>query len=464
MRLNRKIRIGAAIVAVALLLLGLVNIVNSLRGRNAAAPSLADNSLSDPGAGDNAATPALVSSSTVAVARRDIAERAIITSDMLEVRPAREGEETEIYVNDPATDAVGFITSRTIKGGSSLRRRDLVGHISDVGIAGVLLPGRRAMVIPIPNKSTLHDLVRIGDRVDVLASFEQQEARVVAEDVRVLAVDVFGRDYPQVKIAMRGDYKAPARSVGAAVPSSPQNAGGAGVSGTGAGGAGRATTSPDAPPGQTGAGQAGQGGAPAVPPAAGGAPEPTPTEGPPPARPDPALTIEVTPQQATDIALTQALGQNLDFVLIPRSEPRPVVPGATGTDALGGVTLAGGTGTVRSGASTTRDRLAPFATRAKRASPPAAGAAARAAGGGTGAPRSSDRTVRDTVRDSGRPARGNFGSFDGPTIPPPREVNVPPAPLGDTVRVAPEPPATYDIPIYGDGKLIRTDTVKRPRE
>ena len=58
-----------------------------------------------------------------------------------------------------------------------------------------------------------------------------------------------------------------------------------------------------------------------------------------------------------------------------------------------------------------------------------------------------------------------------PLIPPP--VSVPPARLDGARGVgsgsapapsAPAPPATYDIPIYADGKLVRVETVRRPRE
>jgi Flp pilus assembly protein CpaB len=54
----------------------------------------------------------------------------------------------------------GYITRRGIPRGTPLRRTDLLGHITDVGIAGAVRPGFRAMAIPILNKATLHDLVK----------------------------------------------------------------------------------------------------------------------------------------------------------------------------------------------------------------------------------------------------------------------------------------------------------------
>ncbi len=433
MRLNRKIRIGAAIVAVTLLLLGLFTIGKSLRGTNPTPTSMAASAAPTPGANAIAFAP---SAGTVAVARQDIPERSIVTPDMLELRAAPAGFDTASFVTNPEAQAVGFIAARPILRGSQIRRADFLGHISDVGIAGALLPGHRAMIIPISNKATLHDLVRIGDRVDIMASFEQQEARVVAEDVRVLAVDVFGSDFPQVKVAMRGDYKASTRSISSAVPPSPSGAQPASGQANG-----------DAPAGQ----QPPAGGAPAP-----GTPEPTATQGAPPARPEASLTIEVTPQQATDIALTQSAGQNLDFLLRSNSEPQ-VPAGAVGPN---GVTLA--SGTTRSAAFSTRDRLAPYAARLKRA-----GAASTSGAAKTGSSNTTRNSGQSSSTRRNRSRSNGFSDFPPLTLPNPMAVkSIPPAILNGPTTIGPprrpQPPPTYDIPVYGDGKLVRTDTVRRP--
>lgn len=443
MRLNRKIRIGAALVALTLLLLGLVTITRRLQPGAAPAP-IASNTNMTP---QPSSTAAPASSGRVAVARQDIPERSIVTPEMLQFRDAPAGFDRGAFVTDANAQAVGFVTSRPIAAGRDVRRADLLGHISDVGVAGALLPGRRAMILPIGSKATLHDLVRIGDHVDIVASFDQQESRVIAEDVRVLAVDVFGNDYPQVKIAMRGDYKAPARSYSAANPPSP--ASGA-ISADG-------KANPDAPAGQ----QPAPGDA-----ASATGPEPTPTQGPPPPRPESALTIEVTPQQATDIALTQSAGQNIDFLLRAHSEPR-VLAGSMGALGSGGVTLASGES--RSATFSTRARLAPNAARARKPAAPA---------GSNAAPRSA-RSASGSNSEGGSIRRGKSRLGGGSSYVPPFLPDVPPpvreiapanpragipilAPSGPIRSSKPAPPPTYDIPIIGGGKLLRVDTVKRP--
>ena len=429
MRPNRNMRIGAFIAAVALILIGLIYIVSNLfRGAQTPAPTVAQ---SDGSGGTVAVEP--VSNTRIAVAREDIPERSIVTRDMLEMKAAGAGMETAPFVTDPNVQAVGFITSRPIARGSFLRQGDFVGHISEVGIAGALQPGLRAMILPIANKNTLHELVRVGDRVDIVASFDQAEARTIVQDVRVLAVDVFGKDYPPVKVAMRGDYKAAERAVGTAnLPSQPAPV---------------AANSPDAPEGSVAG--------PTVMPAQGQAPTPAPTQGPPPARPEPALTIEVSPEQAAAIALTQAAGQNLDFLLRPRNEPG--APTTVGGEN-GEVRLADGESGVRP-ASITRAQLAPYANRLKNPSP------AKSSASSSNGNRNSGNT-REAARPSRAQRSGGNVSYVGPPVLPSPDNNreVPIIPPADVNKMSPPPPATYEIPVYGDGKLVRTDTVKKPRE
>jgi hypothetical protein len=391
MRLNRNIRIGLALVGASVLLW----IFSAILGRMTSRPRPAE--VVDNAALQPVSTPSVPMGGASAVALEDIPERTIITAEMLDMRPLPSDEPSAEFITDLPSQAVGFITRRPILKGERLRRApiDLVGHITDVGIAGAVRPGMRAMVVAIPNKPTLHDLVHVGDYVDIVAAFEQQESRTIVQNVRVLAVDVFGRDFPQVKVGMRGDYKAEPRGVGVANPPSPPAVVGAPVS--------------------TGA-------------AAPAAPAATPTPAPPPppnsapARPEPALTLEITPDQATALSLSLASNAPLDFIL----HPRPNTFGAPEMRV----------------ASTTKPRLAPYSTRLKRQ---------QAAPG----------TERVARQERIRPERFS----EGPIMPPlPR-----PSPV-ETLRPAPIKPSaprkteTYQIPIYGDGKVVRVDTVRTPGE
>jgi Flp pilus assembly protein CpaB len=368
------------------------------------------------------AQPVVATNEMVAFAAKDIPERSIVTADMLELRrlPGADAG-SDAYVADQGLVA-GYITRRGIPRGTPLRRTDLLGHITDIGIAGAVRPGFRAMAIPILNKATLHDLIKVGDFVDVLAAFDQQESRAIVRSVRVLAVDVFGKDFPQVRVAQRGDYKAEPAGIGTANPGSPPGATGARpgstVTTTTAGGQSTTTAAPT------------------------DAPTPVPGNGQPPPRPEPSLTLEVTPDQATAIQLAQSASAPLDFILLPR----PLVAVAPEVRV----------------ATTIRPRVAPYAESVKRR-----GASGGNASGGnaSNAARNRDRTGerigntydRFTQRTERRlstsagqvpsiPSAGSTGS-----------TQVPPATIA-------EAPKTYRIPIYGDGKLVREDVVLKPAE
>ncbi|HEX8237465.1 MAG TPA: Flp pilus assembly protein CpaB [Abditibacteriaceae bacterium] len=431
MRLNRNTRIGLALIGVAVLvwlLYGLRTFFSS------PAPSLAAQNS----AVESQVQSVVSTSDLVAFAAKDIPDRSIITADMVEMRrlPGAAAA-SSAYVAEQGIVA-GYITRRGIPRGTPLRRADLLGHITDIGIAGAVRPGFRAMAVPILNKATLHDLVKVGDYVDVLAAFDQQESRTIVQSVRVLAVDVFGKDFPQVRIAQRGDYKAEPAGVGTANPGSPAGATGAATAGstvttTTAGGQSTTTSAPTA------------------------APTPAPGNGQPPPKPEPSLTLEVTPDQATAIQLAQSASAPLDFILLPR----PAVAVAPQARVAASI----------------RPRVAPYADSLKR-------------GATVQKQRSEERmskTLSNAFSSLGKNVQGlsgageaaglyNGGGRQLPSIPspgngpgsnlvPPATITGAPAGQASSAQTpTAEAPRTYRIPVYGDGKLMREDVVLKPAE
>lgn len=419
MRLNRNLRIGLALIGAAFLVWAVSRLFN--RGSSSRPPVVAD-------AGSSAQTTPAVQPVALAVgsqqyrAIEDIPERSIITRDMFVAEPLPRGASQDVYVTDMATQAQGYITRNRISRDTVLQKSNLIGHISDVGVVGALRPGLRAMVVPIPNKPTLHDLVHVGDYVDVIAAFDQQEARTVVQNVRVLAVDVFGKDFPQVRIAARGDYKAEARGIGTANPGSPvmTNTNASGTQKIGQGDGAPASSAPAAP---------------AATPVA--TPTPAPN-GQPPAKPEPAITLEVTPDQATALSLSQASNAPLDFIL----RPRP-------TEAVLPETRV---------AASIKSRLAPYAQSVKnRAANSGRTTNANNASRGNASRGSGSRSSGSRLVDR-RPAP-NFGDvYSGPAPTP-----LPPFPpnMGKQFDT---PPAktTYKIPVYAEGKLVKEYDVDTP--
>ena len=397
MRSNRNIRIGIALMSAAFLLLVLYLVWQFSRSRQ---NTVADNNNNTT---NNATNISMRSGRLSAVANMDLPARSIITADSYKMEPMEEGVSTAGYVIDPKEQAVGFITRAPIRKNDRIRTTNLVGHISQVGVAGALQPGTRAMMVPIPSKPTLHDLVRVGDTVDIIAAFDQQESRTIVEGVRVLAVDVFVKDHPQTSGAQRGPYKVPPASVRRDDPPAPPQT---------------STPSTAAAP------QAGQ-------PTPAPTPTPTPTPAPT-AAPAPALTLEVTPDQANRLFLAQNSGAAIDFIIVPRTGLPPLAPGPTDV-------------AVRT-AAVTRPQIAPYAAQQKKT-----GAAAKTAN----APRATTPTARSN-------SRINYPSDDYDTTGP----DFGKVPIIDDQEIigpmTPPAPRTYEIPIYADGKQVRTDTVLKP--
>ncbi len=418
MRSNRKILVGLLLIVGAVGFYGAFRSLSHLRTAPKSV-ALTNDAISDPNAQTvSAKTP----TGRIATARVDIPANSIVTPDMLTMGPS-DVPSTKEYITDIEGQGAGFITRVDIPAGSKIRpANDFVGHVSETGIAGLLRPGTRAMIVPIANKPTLHDLVRIGNTIDVLAAFDGQESRTLIQNVRVLGVDVSANDFPNVSAAMRGPLKASSK------------------------------TGADAGDGNGGASAA---------------PAATPTPAPNAPRPDPALTLEVTPRQAAQLQLALASNATLDFLV------RPALPGNRSTEIApteDGPDGALGTAGVQS-VSVTKLQIAPYAENHKKGSnDPVAKMGAdmmkSLAGLAGAAPRSGGPRLR---RGGKRPLEVNDGGLVFPSA-----GGVTPAKVGGNLNTpndsglsasaapAPTPQQSYSIPVYGDGKILRTETVPLP--
>ncbi len=454
MRSTRTIVFGCALIAVALVFWG---ILRAIRSSNAPSSNVVATTTAAPSA-LNVSAP---TNGRIARAAVDIPAGSIVTGDMLEMKDYS-GPSTTGFVTDIDEQAAGFITRVAIPKDSQIRpQEDFIGHISQVGIAGALRPGTRALVLPLPGKPTLHDLVKIGNSVDIIAAFDGQESRTIVEDVRVLAVDVFANDFPQVNAAMRGPYKAD--KPGARIAKAD----------TAPGASGNARNAPPdtVPPEEQ--------------------PTPTPENLPP---LDPALTLEVTPQQAAAIQLALASQAPIDFLV------RPALPGNRSGEATlisDGDTL-GAEGAQTLANSVTKRQIAPYAEAVKdRTAGRTANNSNRsgntsngASNGGSNGSSSANSSGSGGTRTASTRNRGSnplpipdFPDVTTTAANPPREIL--PTPFNPAsasnsasnggngssngefggsngARLAPRAPSTYQIPIYSNGGVVRTETVPVP--
>ncbi len=287
MRLNRLAQIGLIVIVGAVLLWIGLKAFGPKKSNLAQNDANTANATNAPGV-----TPVSVNSQQSAQGRSHgrgykarfyIPERTLLTRDMFVDGSLDPADDNDKFVTDFLTEGYSYITANSIPLGQHLKRSDLLGSIRELGVSAAVHDGYRAHVLTLVNKPTLHDIVSIGDYVDVVATFDQVETRVLADGVRVLAVDVYGRDYEKASVAKRGS-----QSAGPNAPAHPD---------------------PNATP------------VPGQPPVPEGEPAPTPVpqgqQAPPPVR-ETALTLEVKPEQAAAIALAAASGAVLDYLIQPR--------------------------------------------------------------------------------------------------------------------------------------------------
>lgn len=286
MRLNRLAQIGLIVIVGAVLLWLGLRVFGTKPAPVVEANANAANSASDANVVPVSANPEGQpprSRGRGYKARFDIPDRTILTRDMFQDGSLDPAADNDKFVTDFLTEGYSFITAKPISKGRHLQDDDLLGSVRELGVSAAVHDGFRAVTIAIPNKPTLHDIVSIGDNVDVVATFDQVETRVLADGVKVLAVDVYGRDYEKAPVAKRGNL-----SAGPNPPAHPD---------------------PNATP------------VPGQPPVPEGEPQPTPApqgNQPPPAAREAALTLEVTPEQAAAISLATASGAVLDYLIQPR--------------------------------------------------------------------------------------------------------------------------------------------------
>ena len=278
MRLNRLAQIGLIVIAAAVLLWILVWVL-----RRDSTPTVAQNNSADPNfvqVNDTTGEPAAQGGRRGYVARYSIPERSILTRDMFIEDTGGGDRDEDIYVTNFLEQGYGYITRVAIPKGRHLQHDQLLGSVRELGVSAAVGDGFRAMTVAVPNKPTLHSIVSVGDFVDVIATFDQAETRVLADGVRVLAVDGFARDYEKGSVIKRGP-----KSEGPEVVQAP-------------------------PPGAT-----------PIPGQRPGEPAPTPVpqgNQPPPQAREAALTLEVRPEQATAISFAIAAAAPLDYLIQPR--------------------------------------------------------------------------------------------------------------------------------------------------
>ena len=130
---------------------------------------------------------------TVVVAKVDILPKTLITADMVQASqiPAE-------YIQPGAmrdlSKVVGVVAREAIVGGEQILERRLLASGKQAGFAGVIPAGKRALTVSVSDVTGVAGLLKVGDSVDAIVTFDQQAAgghvsRLLLQNLLVLAVN-----------------------------------------------------------------------------------------------------------------------------------------------------------------------------------------------------------------------------------------------------------------------------------
>jgi pilus assembly protein CpaB len=128
----------------------------------------------------------------IVVAVRDIPVRARVQETDLDIREVAEEAVHPLALRE-VESAVDLFAQGTIRAGEQVLTADLSDHPGGSALSKLLPEGMRALAVGVSDAAAAGGLVEPGDRVDVVAVFEESKAGAsgsvqVADDVEVLAV------------------------------------------------------------------------------------------------------------------------------------------------------------------------------------------------------------------------------------------------------------------------------------
>lgn len=137
--------------------------------------------------------PMVVDNETVVVARIDIPAKMQITAAMVQ-----EAKVPQNFVQSGAmrdlNRVVGMISSEMILSGEQVIERRLLTDGKRVGFTGLIPKGKRALTVGVSDITGVAGLLKAGDSVDVVVTFDQQVvgdhvSQILLQNVLVLAVN-----------------------------------------------------------------------------------------------------------------------------------------------------------------------------------------------------------------------------------------------------------------------------------
>ena len=134
-----------------------------------------------------------VAGETVVIANADILPKTRITPDMVrEIQmPA---EYIQLSAMREVSKVVGVMTREAIISGEQVIARRLLIDVKQAGFTGVIPAGKRALTVAVTDVTGVSGLLKAGDYVDAIVTFDQQivgdnVTQILFQNVQVLAVN-----------------------------------------------------------------------------------------------------------------------------------------------------------------------------------------------------------------------------------------------------------------------------------
>lgn len=136
------------------------------------------------------ATPSKPTQVEVVVPNEDIAPSSVITQDMVVRKKVMADQAPKGAVSSPQ-DVIGLVAIEPLAARQPIRSDQVVPRGQALGLAGMVPSGMRAVTVGLDPVMGVAGLLKPGDRVDVVATFEVGDtmiARTVLQDVELLAL------------------------------------------------------------------------------------------------------------------------------------------------------------------------------------------------------------------------------------------------------------------------------------
>ncbi len=125
----------------------------------------------------------------VVVPARDIPAKSVLSSEMLTTKKVKPSDVPDGAARE-AKELVGYVAVDLLPANAPIKRSQVMSRAA-AGLSGIVPPGMRAITVPVDPIAGVGGLLKAGDRVDVIATYEVEDNAIATnllQDVELLAL------------------------------------------------------------------------------------------------------------------------------------------------------------------------------------------------------------------------------------------------------------------------------------